>query len=207
MILRRLDAPDKLNDFFRLPIEPLAQADAHALLSDLADHCKLHLSLDAIDCFFQLIGPPVPYFIQLFVAQISLEAGLAGKEITPSDVTAVYQKRLLGPTCHKYFDYYRQRLKRYGTAAERAAIAILREIAGAATGRVSESVLYAMYEKSRRKGATEVEFREIMADLECDWYVTLDTTTNEYCFLLPMMKAWWERYYRRVAPRNNSEKS
>ena len=115
------------------------------------------------------------------------------------DVEAVYHKRVIGPSCRGYFDYYRQRLKRYGKPGERAAIAALREIAGARTGRVSDSALYAVYRKARKKGASDIEFLEIMADLECDWYVSLDTATNEYFFFLHIMKAWWSRFYRTVA--------
>ncbi len=38
-------------------------------------------------------------------------------------------------------------------------------------------------------------FNELMADLECDWYLVLDTRTNEYHFLLHVMRDWWRRWY------------
>ena len=198
MTLRRLGIPDKLNDCFRLPIEPLEPEYARVLLEGLAQSYGLQFTKAARDQFFELIGPPVPYFIHLFVSQLILEPGLKGKMLTPEQVGEVYRKRLLGPTCHKYFDPYRQRLRRYGPAAERAAVAILRAIAAAPAGRASDTTLYAVYRKARRKGATETEFREIMADLECDWYVLLDTATNEYYFLMDIMKAWWNRFYPRL---------
>jgi hypothetical protein len=43
-----------------------------------------------------------------------------------------------------------------------------------------------------------VEFDEIMADLETDWYVLVDPRTNEYAFLLNVMKDWWLRFYRTI---------
>ena len=49
--------------------------------------------------------------------------------------------------------------------------------------------------------ASELEYREIMADLECDWYVSLDTATNEYYFLLDIMRAWWQRFYPALKPK------
>ena len=198
MILLRLEAADKLNNFGRLPVEPLEQKAAQKLLAGLAKSHGLSFSTDAKAAFFELIGPPVPYFVHLLVSQIIIEPRLKSKTLTPDDVGEVYRHRLLGPTCHKYFDYYRQRLKRYGAPGERAAIAVLRTIAAARTGRVSEAVLYDVYRKARKKGASDVEFREITADLECDWYISLDTATNEYYFLLNVMKAWWDCYYRRV---------
>ncbi len=198
MILRRLDVPDKLNDFARLPVEALARDDAERLLQGLAKTYELNFTADALDSIFELIGPPVPYFLHLLVSQIILDPSLKGKPLSREDIEAVYHKRVIGPSCRSYFDYYRQRLKRYGKPGERAAIAILREIAAAPAGRVSDSALFAVYRKARKKGATDVEFLEIMADLECDWYVALDTATNEYRFLLDIMKAWWNRFYRAI---------
>jgi hypothetical protein len=37
-----------------------------------------------------------------------------------------------------------------------------------------------------------------MADLECDWYVSLDPSTNEYYFLIDIVKDWWNRFYKRI---------
>ena len=199
MILRRLDVPDKLNDFARLPVEALSRDDAERLLHGLEETYGLEFTRDALDTIFELIGPPVPYFLHLLVSQIILDPGAKGKQLSREHIDAVYQDRVIGPSCRGYFDYYRQRLKRYGSAGERAAIAILRDIASAPAGRVSDSALYAVYRKARKKGASDVEFLEIMADLECDWYVSLDTATNEYLFFLHIMKAWWSRFYRTVA--------
>ena len=198
MILRQLDVPGKLNDFLRVPVEPLTPDHAASLLDGLADTYQLRFGRGSTEKFFELVGPPVPYFIHLFVSQILLETGLAGAEITPDLLEHVYHKRVIGPTCRSYFDYYRQRLKRYGAPGERAAIAILRGIANSATGRVADSTLYDVYRKARKKGATDVEYCEIMADLEYDWYVRLDTTTNEYHFLMNIMRDWWHRFYRTI---------
>jgi hypothetical protein len=219
IILRRLQASDKLNDFFRLPVEPLKRADAeriiHGLAEEydldfsseaidmiiihgLAEEYDLDFSSEAIDMIFELIGPPVPYFIHLLVSQIMLETDLTGKALSPEDVKNVYHKRLLGPTCRSYFEFYRQRLKNYGGPAERAAVAVLQKIAATPTGRVAESQLFETYKKTRKKGRSDMEFREIMADLECDWYISLDTKTNEYFFLMEIMKAWWNRFYRSI---------
>jgi hypothetical protein len=63
-----------------------------------------------------------------------MEEKLTGKVLTADEVQDVYRRRVLGPTCRAYFDYYRQRLKRYGEPGERAALAILQEVANAPTG-------------------------------------------------------------------------
>ncbi|MBM4094542.1 MAG: hypothetical protein FJ276_34825 [Planctomycetes bacterium] len=93
------------------------------------------------------------------------------------------------------FDYYRTRLRRYGDAGERSAIAMLRAVAEAPHGRASASALYDVYRKTRKRGASEQEFDELVADLECDWYLALDVRTNEYYFLVEVMRDWWLRWY------------
>jgi hypothetical protein len=196
MILRRLEAPDKLNDFFRVPVEPLSRDAAEDLLTALARRYKLNLSDEARAAVFEHISPPVPYFIHLLVSQVRMEEVLKGKKLGAAEIDDVYRRRVLGPTCRAYFDYYRQRLKRYGEPGARAAFAILQEIANAPTGRVSNSVLYDVYRKARRRDDSSLEFDGIMADLETDWYVLLDPRTNEYHFLLNVMKDWWKRFHR-----------
>jgi hypothetical protein len=196
MTLRRLEVPDKLNDFFRVPIEPLGPEAARALLDALAAAHGIRLTPHARDAVFDLVAPPVPYFLQLLVAQVRMEERLKGTELTEDDVRDIYRRRILGPTCRAYFDYYRQRLHRYGEPAERAAFAILQEVAHAPSGRVSATVLYDAYRRARKRGASPLEFDLIMADLETDWYVLLDTKTNEYGFLLTVMRDWWLRFHR-----------
>jgi len=196
IILRRLEVSDKLNDCFRLPVEAIKREAAEKLLKALAEKYKLTFTPEAFARAFELISPPVPYFLHLLVSQLILEEKLRARALSPQDIDEVYQKRLLGPACRAYFEHYRQRLRRYGAGRERAAVAILQEIAQAAAARVSQSGLYDTYRRARGKSASGLEFDEIMADLENDWYVVLDPPTNEYYYLLSTMKDWWRRYYR-----------
>lgn len=196
IILRRLEVSDKLNDCFRVPVEAISKEAAEAMLKALGEKYKLRFTPEAFAHAFELISPPVPYFLHLMVSQVLLEEKLRDAAVTPSDIDEVYQKRLLGPNCRAYFEHYRHRLRRYGVARERAAVAILQEIAQAAAKRVSQGGLYDTYRRARGKPASGLEFDEIMADLENDWYVVLDPSTNEYYYLLSTMKDWWKRYYR-----------
>lgn len=102
--------------------------------------------------------------------------------------------------------YYhcRTRLGRYGKPLERSAFAVLSAVAEAPPGRVGASALYDVYQAARGRGAGEPEFDELLADLECDWYLTLDPRTGEYYFLVDVMRDWWRRWFgpaRRRRPR------
>ncbi|GEM_PF-3281522 len=159
----------------------------HILLKPHADFLPLSSKL------FELIGAPVPYFIHIFFSQLG-QAPLGKREkLSAGELEQVYRERVLGPTCRHYFNHYSSRLKRYGKTGERAALAILRAVAG--QQRISRPVLHDIYHNARGKGANDQEFDELMADLEYDWYLRLDPDTNEFYFRLKVMQDWWRRWY------------
>lgn len=192
-ILRKLGATDKLVDFARLTVEPLDDATAHRLASDLARSCSIHYNDAILGRLFGLIGAPVPYFIHIFMSQIAQLPLAQRTGLTVADLERVYRDRVLGPTCRHYFNHYSSRLQRYGKTGEKAALAVLRAVAS--HGRISRPALFDIYRKARGKTATDQAFDELMADLEYEWYLRLDTDTNEFHFRLKVMQDWWRRWY------------
>lgn len=192
-ILKKLGATDKLVDFARLTVEPLDAASADKLVGDLARSMEINWNPTLSDRLFQLIGSPVPFFVHVFFAQLGQLPPAARSALSIEDLLRVYNDRVLGPTCRHYFSHYSSRLKRYGTQGERAAMAILRAVAG--QRRVSRPALFDTYRKARGKGARDEEFDDLIASLEYDWYLRLDTDTNEYYFRLNVMQEWWRRWY------------
>ena len=142
---------------------------------------------------FELIGAPVPYFIHIFMSQIAQLPRTQRTAFTVADLERVYTERVLGPTCRHYFHHYSSRLQRYGKTGEKAAVAVLRAVAG--QGRISRPALFDIYRKARGKTASDQAFDELMADLEYEWYLRLDTGTNEFHFRLKVMQDWWRRWY------------
>ncbi len=199
VILRRLNTVDKLNDFERLYVQPLGPEEAGRLVDDLSMSMDIDFSGESRNRLLDLIGPPVPYFIHLFFSQLGQLPSKQRHGLTVDGLDQIYRDRILGPTCKHYFDHYRVRLKRYGAVGERAALAILSTVAE--QGRASTSVLWEVYRKARKKGVTELGYCELMADLECDWYLMLDPHTNEYFFMVSVMRDWWRRWFRARRPR------
>jgi len=196
LILRQLKSPDKLNDFVRIYVEPISDEAAARLINDLATLLDIRPSEALAPKILAMIGPNVPYFIHLLFSQLAQLPETSRRALTPELLQDVYQRRILGPTCRSYFDHYRTRLARYGQSLERGAIAVLQAVAEAAQGRVGAIALFDVYQRSRGHGASEHEFDELMADLECEWYLVLDARTNEYHFMVNMMRDWWRRWYR-----------
>jgi hypothetical protein len=197
--LKRLGATDKLVDFTRLTVESLEVDTAKRLADDLAATFDITWNAELADKLFGLIGAPVPYFIHVFFAQLGQLPLAERARLTVADLERLYAHRVLGPTCRQYFDHYSTRLKRYGPARERAAMAILRAVAG--RSRVSRLALYDVYAEAYGKDASEQGFDEIMADIEYEWYLRLDPDTNEFYFRLKVIGDWWRRWYPPSAPR------
>lgn len=193
LILRTLNAPDKLNDFERLYVEPISEEEAIRLATDLAKSMQVKISDEMVHDLLDLVGPHVPYFIHLFFSQLGQLPLAKRRSLTRRTLEEVYRQRVLGPTCKHYFDHYRSRLARYGKRNERRALAVLQAVAS--RGAVSESALYDVYQKPSKVGASERGFNELMADLECEWYLVLNPRTNEYYFMVNVMRDWWRRWY------------
>lgn len=70
IILRRLDAPDKLNDFERLYVEPIPRDAAAELVRDLAASMDVGLSDALVEQILDRMSPHVPYFIHLLFSQL-----------------------------------------------------------------------------------------------------------------------------------------
>lgn len=188
----KLGCPEALNDFERLPIEPLELADAAELCRQLADHSKLTISNDVIEQMLLMIGQPVPYFIQLFFSVVRQVLDIDATVLTAENVDVVYHTRLMGRFCKRYFDQYRRRLGYYPPNVECVLISLLVEVANGKQS-VRTGRLYEVYRVKRGSEANEIEFCELMADLECDWY--LQKEQDAYCFYMNVMKDWWTRWY------------
>ena len=194
-ILRRINPPDKLRDFERLPVGAIAEDTALRLAADLTTTHALEIAEPLQKSCLDLIGPRVPYFIHLFFSQLAQLRPDERQPVTDDVLRRVYEQQVLGRACKHYFDHYRDRLTRYGKPLERAAMAVLRAVSDAPLGRVSGSALYDTYRRARGRNASEAEFDELVADLECDWYLSLDPQTNEYFFMVNVMRDWWRRWY------------
>lgn len=195
LILRRLDSVDKLNDFERVYVEPIHRAAAAELVRDLALAMDVGLSDPVVERILDLTSPHVPYFIHLMFSQLGQLSRSHRTPLTVAVLDDVYRRHVLGPSCKHYFDHYRSRLGRYGKPLERSAVAVLSAVADAPLERIGSGALYDIYQGARGRGATEAEFDELLADLECDWYLTLDPRTNEYFFMVGVMRDWWRRWF------------
>ncbi|HKE02900.1 MAG TPA: hypothetical protein VKE91_02515, partial [Blastocatellia bacterium] len=102
-----------INDFEALKLEPFAPKVAADFLNALAKSAKVPLSQPSKRKMLDVIGSPVPYFLQIIFSEVSKSHLLEGEAITPRKVELIYHQKVLGVDCKTYFDHYYGRLRSY----------------------------------------------------------------------------------------------
>lgn len=175
------------NDFRKISIEPFDVGTAEEFIKELFASNQMTVKNEIPEKILNLIGSPVPYFIQLLIS----EAKRYHRNLTPEIIEKIYNERILGPTCRYYFDYYEERLKEYGSINEKGAKAIITELSKA--GNLTRSELFDIFMLATKTDDNS-KFDDLMNDLEMDFYIKFDTDNN-YSFLSKILSDWWLRWH------------
>lgn len=193
--LSQLGAVDSFNEFQRIPLKELSPEGAVDFLRKLLQSRKIPLSIAGQRKILALMGTPIPYFIQMFVATIAIESANGVTRIGPRKIEEIYLNRFLGPEYKTYFQHYYDRLRYYDKAQEEAAKAILKELALAQPQTIHKSRLKTIYREEVGESATDDGFNQLMANLLNDFYIRQVEDDEEYVFASKILCDWWRRYY------------
>ena len=175
-----------ISGIFRL--NHLKCGTAKEFIKELFASNQIIVKNDIQEKILDLIGSPVPYFIQLLISETKR---YHDRNLTPEVIEKIYNERILGPTCRYYFDYYEERLKEYGSINEKGAKAIITELSKA--GNLTKSELINIFMLSTKSDDSS-KFDDLMNDLEMDFYIKFDTGNN-YSFLSKILSDWWLRWH------------
>ena len=193
--LSRLGAIDSFNDFERITLSEISPAMAETFMKDLLMSREIALSNASLKHCLSLIGSPIPYFIQVFVAEIANELAQRPASLGPKRLEELYQDRVLGASCKSYFQHYYDRLRYYDKEEEQAAKALLRELALAYPESLSRAHMTAVYRRTLGESATDDRFAGLVGILENDFYIRYRTEEGGYIFASKVLCDWWRRYY------------
>ncbi len=192
--LSKLGILDSFNDFERFEISEFKDIEtAKSFLNFLLKGKRVKISNPAKAELLYLIGPPIPYFIQVFVSQIINKYSGRNKQSRKNDINSIYENEILGVTCKSYFQIYYDRLKHYDKQNENTAKVILKNLA--IVGEVKRTVLYQVYLKETQQTKNVDGFNNLMSDLENDFYIKFIPQNETYIFFSKILKDWWRRYY------------
>jgi uncharacterized protein len=194
-ILNNMGEIASINDFERMKLEPFPRMVAEQFLDSLAASYQFPLDPESRNEMLELIGPGVPYFLQVLFSELRKTCEEEKTSVSTSLVQSVYRDKVLGENCKTYFDHYYSRFRLYYQPhLERAAKCILRELASA--GMMSRDACYQLYREAVGKEKEDFdEFAGMMTDLEYEFYVAFNTETRFYQFACKILRDWWLRHY------------
>ena len=193
--LSQLGAVDSFNDFQRIPLKELSPAGAADFLRRLLSSRGLTLRSPAQRKILELIGTPIPYFIQTFVATIAIERAHGASRIGPQTIERIYLRKFLGTEYKTYFQHYYDRLRYYDKPQEEAAKAILKELAIFQPQPVKKSRLRTIYRKEAGESSDDDGFSQLISNLVNDFYIRQAEDDKAYVFDSKILCDWWRRYY------------
>jgi uncharacterized protein len=192
-VLNELGEIAAINDFEALKLDPFTPKVAADFLDALAESAKVPLSQPSKRKMLDVIGSPVPYFLQIIFSEVSKAYLLEGEAITPRKVELIYHQKILGVDCKTYFDHYYGRLRSYYQPREEKAVKrILRELA--VVGAMTRDACFQFY-KLEAPDADIEAFNLLMTDLENDFYLSFDSEKRLYQFACKLLRDWWLRHY------------
>ena len=194
-LINKLGAAYTINDLEQIKVSTFSKDVATSFIIELFKSEGRTVNHLMVDKILELIGPPVPYYIQILVSEMIKEARLENVRVSPEQAARVYKKRVLGVECKTYFDDYYQRLSRYYTPQEEKIVKTLLK-ALAKVDSISSRNLFNIYmDASNQKGSYE-DFALLMNDLVRDFYAEFESENHTYSFASKVLKDWWLIHYR-----------
>lgn len=197
-ILKQMGTGTKvINDFEIVKIGPFSEKDARSYIRELLikeGHLK-RIPEKIINKVLELIGAPIPYFIQIVLKESLYEMrNQRKKALIEEMVERAYYHGVLGPASRTYFEHYFTRLSEYyDIPRERIGKRLILEVAR--KGKASRGELFRLFKMHSEGELMEEVFSYLMTDIENDFYVTYNHETDSYRFSTNILRDWWLRYY------------
>ena len=197
-VLQRVGAGTKvINDLSVLRVREFSEETAKkfikALLQKEAGIRKPSPQL--LEIFLQIVGPPIPYFLQILVRESLNEMERTGeKRLSEEIIEVAYQEGVLACYNRTYFEHYYERIEDYyDERLAEIAKALLSQLAQA--GSLSRKELWDLYMKGTEGGGNEEEFSYLLSDLENDFYTVHDAANGRCRFATKVLQDWWLRHH------------
>lgn len=185
--VQRLELSHTLNDLYPIELPPFEPEIAMRFIKELCDSNQIPIDPSFHAKALEIIGEPVPYFIQAFLSILKD----SGKDpITEADLENFYWDEFLSPKYDITFKQFEERFRYIEKWEADIARSILTFMAKA-NEPVSRGQMEAIYLEKR--GNLE-GFSELLDLLLHDRYLVEDPSKpGSYRFYLKAFRDWWER--------------
>jgi len=196
-VLQYIGAGTKeINDLARIHVRELSEDSAREFIKALLQSAGVQrIPKKTLDKFLQVIGIPIPFFIQILVRETLNEMERQNKRTLSEEmIERAYDEGVLASYNRTYFEHYYERLREYYTP-EMASIAkaLLTEIAHRDS--ITRKELWDLFQAQMQGQGSEDDFSSLLSDLENDFYITFNQDRQNFRFATKVLRDWWWRYH------------
>jgi uncharacterized protein len=151
---------------------------------------KIVVENGEIEQILNLIGDPIPYFLQLFL-DVIIRTCKAKQRLSSDEIEEIYYRELLGSSSKRHFESIvkqLERYKRYGDSYRTGAERLLNQLA------IKESIpldtLKVIWQEAT---GSEKGFKLIIEIMQDDFYIKEETDGTLF-FGSKLLRDWWEKH-------------
>ena len=112
-LVKRMGAPDSINDLYSFRLGPWDRARSIACLKSLAEDSDVAADEAVFGAIYDALGVGIPHFIQSFFVRLQDFAAMNSRtRLTAEDVQTVYDNELLGAAGESDLPHYQNRLQK-----------------------------------------------------------------------------------------------
>ena len=199
--LDQLGGLNLIIDFRTEPLPPFTEAEVEAFICEMFTAREVCYDPDVLATIKQLLGKPIPFFLQLLAQELYRAWRRDGVTLTSGHVQTVFNRVLLGETARDKLQYYHSRIRTYYTDRDREAAMILLNLLSLGDEPLTKEALFTAFEQIEAQSAAprlgsdlREAFNTLMLLLQNDFYIE-EVKGRRYAFACKILKLWWCKHY------------
>lgn len=188
-VISNLNVSQTINDLKPISVNAFSKEAAKKYIKEFFKKEKIKYDEKTINKMLELMGPPIPYFLSIFLDAIKNYKEEKIKKLDNKRIEKIYYYVVLDKYGKWYFDYYRQRIK--VNYEEPFATAVKEILRMACNNDIDKDSAYTIFVKVTGIDDEE-KFIDLLYEMENDFYIKL--RNNKITFYSKMLRDWWIRY-------------
>ena len=190
-----------MNDFDTEILPPLNDQEVKQFVTMMLDDREVAFGSDLIPQVQDLLGNPIPFFLQLFTQELYRHWRRQQSEPLTAEIACrVFEQSLLGEAAHDKLQHFHSRIRlHYPSHDQQAAYALLDQLSLSDQGIRRQSLFHHYTELEQQAGsprqgqALKDGFQHLLQRLQSDFYV--EQQGDALDFTSRLLKVWWRRNY------------
>jgi len=188
-----------INDLRVETLPPFTDDEVKEFVATMLKMREVPFKPEIIACIKQLLGKPIPFFLELLTQELYRDWREHKQELTPDHVEKVFNCALLGEPARDKLQHYRSRIHQHYREGERDAAFELLDLLSRGDRPLTRDALFTAYrgieEKKfhpRSDPKLKQAFNDLLLLLQNDFYVE-EVAERQYDFASRILKLWWRK--------------